>query len=109
MVVKRSGEREPYDVDKIIAGLSAALKNRPVTHEQIRVLVDELTAQFKQAGDEVSSSRIGLALLAELSELDEVGYLRFASVYKNFTAVEDFRREAVAINFRLAKKDGRSA
>jgi len=109
MVLKRNGEREPYDVEKIVAGLTAALKNRPVSEQEVRVLAESLTAHFKQGGDEVSSSTIGLALLAELRELDEVGYLRFASVYKNFTDVEDFRREAVAINFRLAKKDGQSA
>lgn len=92
-VVKRSGQREPFDVSKIVAGLRAASKNRPVASTQIETLAAEVEEALRLEGPEVASSDIGRAVLQRLRELDEVAYLRFASVYKGFTGLEDFRRE----------------
>lgn len=93
MVVKRSGQREPFEVSKIIAGLRAASKNRPVVLAQIEALATEVEEALRLEGPEVASGDIGRAVLHRLRDLDEVTYLRFASVYKGFTGLEDFRRE----------------
>jgi transcriptional repressor NrdR len=92
-VVKRSGQREPFDVSKIVAGLRSASKNRPLVAAQIEALAAEVEEALRLEGAEVASGDIGVAVLERLRLLDEVAYLRFASVYKGFTDVEDFRRE----------------
>jgi transcriptional repressor NrdR len=92
-VVKRSGAREPFDLAKVVAGLRAAAKNRPLGAEQLEALASEVEESFRLEGAEVASGDVGLAVLERLRELDEVAYLRFASVYKGFTDGEDFRRE----------------
>lgn len=93
MVVKRSGQREPFDVSKIVAGLRAATKNRPLAEAQIEAVASEVEETLRLEGEDVASGDIGLAVLERLRELDEVSYLRFASVYKGFTGIDDFRRE----------------
>ncbi|MHB8189938.1 MAG: transcriptional regulator NrdR [Ferrimicrobium sp.] len=107
MVIKRTGDRESYDQEKVVRGMRSALKNRPVPPEEIRRLADVVSTRLRRRGDEVSSSEIGVEVLAVLREVDEVGYLRFASVYKNFTEADDFRREVSEIDagFRLAKRE----
>lgn len=95
LVVKRSGERMPFAAERIVAGVRAACKNRPVPDPAI----DELAVQVEEAIRAeglgvVSSERIGIEVLERLRELDEVAYLRFASVYKEFTDAADFAREA---------------
>lgn len=99
-VVKSSGAREPYDRSKVVLGVSAATKGRPVTAEQIDALADELEDAVRLQGTEVTSSDIGRLVLERLRSLDEVAYLRFASVYKNFDDAADFQRE-----LRLLQKD----
>jgi len=93
VVVKRSGQREPFEASKIVAGLRAASKNRPVSTSQIEAMAAEVEEALRLEGPEVASGDIGLAVLQRLRELDEVAYVRFASVYKGFTGLEDFRRE----------------
>lgn len=93
MVVKRSGHREPFDRAKIVAGLQAAAKNRPVLPEQLEALAGEVEEQLRLEGPELSSQQVGLAVLEGLRHLDHVAYLRFASVYKDFADVDDFARE----------------
>lgn len=93
VVVKRSGQREPFEVSKIVAGLRAASKNRPVGAAQIVAMATEVEEALRLEGPEVASGDIGRAVLERLRGLDEVAYLRFASVYKGFTGLEDFRRE----------------
>ncbi|HET7489068.1 MAG TPA: transcriptional regulator NrdR [Acidimicrobiales bacterium] len=92
VVVKRSGHREPFERSKLAAGLRAATKNRAMAHR-----VDELAAALEDSlrleGPEVTSQAVGLAVLERLRVLDEVAYLRFASVYKGFEDVGDFERE----------------
>jgi transcriptional repressor NrdR len=93
MVVKRSGDRTPFNRSKIIAGVSAASTGRPVEEEQIEVLADKVEEALRATGNEVTSAQVGHEVLEQLRELDEVAYLRFASVYKNFDQAADFRRE----------------
>jgi transcriptional repressor NrdR len=92
VVRKRSGQREPFDRDKIVAGLRAASKNRPLT-EQDLVRVASDVEESMGARTEVDSREIGLAVLERIRGIDEVTYLRFASVYKGFSAGVDFERE----------------
>ncbi len=94
LVVKRSGSREPFDRAKVIAGIEAAAKNRPVFTEQITALAADIEESLRIQGSEVTSEEVGLAVLERLRAVDEVAYLRFASVYKDFSAAGDFEREA---------------
>ena len=92
VVVKRSGEREPFDMPKLVAGVAAAAKNR-LTDEQVAVLGAEIEEEARLTGPEVTTQEIGIAVLDRLSVLDHVSYLRFASVYKGFEDLTDFERE----------------
>ena len=91
-VVKRSGQREPFERRKLIAGLRSACKNRPVTEEQLDALARSIEDGLKES-EEATTQEIGLAVLDRLKDLDDVSYLRFASVYKGFEDVGDFQRE----------------
>ena len=93
VVVKRSGERQPFDRVKIVAGLQAAAKGRPVSLDKLEAVAAEVEDELRLVGGDVESATVGLAVLDHLRALDEVAYLRFASVYKNFDAAADFRRE----------------
>ena len=94
VVVKRSGVREPFDRNKITAGIGAAAKNRPVTSDQIATMAGDIEESLRMSGSDVSSEEVGRAVLERLRAVDEVVYLRFASVYKDFSAAGDFEREA---------------
>jgi transcriptional repressor NrdR len=93
VVVKRSGEREPFDRTKVASGIRAAAKNRPVTDEQVEAVTAEIEDSLRVEGTDVSSERVGVAVLGRLRSLDEVAYVRFASVYKDFDDARDFERE----------------
>jgi len=93
LVVKRSGVRQPFDRAKVVQGVRAAAKNRPVPLEEMETLAGEVEESLRMEGPEISSQDVGLAVLVRLREVDDVAYLRFASVYKDFRDVEDFRRE----------------
>jgi transcriptional repressor NrdR len=94
MVVKRSGQREPFDRGKVISGVRAAAKNRPLAAATIEQVANEVEDALRLEGTDVSSERVGLAVLDRLRACDEVAYLRFASVYKAFSEAGDFEREA---------------
>lgn len=94
MVVKRSGQREPFERGKVIAGMQAAAKNRPLSAELLDQIAAEIEEGLRLEGPEVTSQQVGLAVLDALGGRDEVAYLRFASVYKGFTDADDFQREA---------------
>jgi transcriptional repressor NrdR len=94
MVVKRSGDREPFDRSKVVAGVRAATKNRPVGAEAMETLAGEVEEAMRLVGLEATSQQIGVAVLDRLRRLDEVSYMRFASVYKGFADIGDFEREA---------------
>jgi transcriptional repressor NrdR len=92
-VVKRSGAREPFDRAKVAAGVRAAAKNRPVNEDDIEELAAEVEDLLRVEGSEVSSQKVGAAVLERLRQLDEVAAVRFASVYKGFEHPSDFARE----------------
>ena len=96
LVAKRSGDRQPFDRAKVIFGVRSACKGRPVEDEQIDALAEMVEDDMRlaaAAGTEITSSTVGHAVLEHLKALDEVAYMRFASVYKNFDDAADFRRE----------------
>jgi transcriptional repressor NrdR len=103
-VVKRSGEREPFAREKLVAGVSAACKNRPVGPEGVEQLALQVEDVLRRSGGAVTSEQIGVAVLDRLRELDEVAYLRFASVYKGFDSAGDFAREAGLLPKQTAPK-----
>jgi transcriptional repressor NrdR len=92
-VVKRSGDREPFDRTKIVAGVRAATKNRPITEDEMADLAQQVEDALRERGNEPTSQQVGLAVLEQLKALDDVAYVRFASVYKGFEDVGDFERE----------------
>ena len=94
VVAKRSGQRQPFDRAKVAAGIGAAAKNRPVTAQAIEAIAADVEESLRMAGSEVTSEQVGMAVLERLRAVDEVVYLRFASVYKDFSAAGDFEREA---------------
>ncbi len=107
MVVKRSGHREPFDSSKVTAGVMAAAKNRPVTSDQMDELAAEVEETLRLIGPDVTSQQVGLTVLDNLRALDEVAYLRFASVYKGFSGALDFEREAGLLKKSTEPKRGR--
>lgn len=92
-VVKRSGEREPFDRTKISAGVRSAAKNRPVDEEALDLIVVKVEEAMRLFGRDVTSEEVGVATLDALRDIDEVAYVRFASVYKGFEGTDDFARE----------------
>jgi len=93
VVVKRDGTREPWIRGKLVDGLRKALANRPVTAEQLDKVVSRIETRLRRKGPAVTSQQIGVEVLQNLQKLDQVAYLRFASVYKDFQEVGDFERE----------------
>lgn len=93
-VVKRDGSRQDFDRDKLRAGLLKALQKRPVTLDQVEAAVDDIEAQVRSRGDaEVASTDIGRLATDALRELDQLAYIRFASVYHAYDDIETLQRE----------------
>jgi transcriptional repressor NrdR len=92
-VVKSSGDVVAFDRDKIVAGLAAATKGRGVSEEVLAQMAVRVEDVVRLSGSEVSTATVGLIVLDELRLVDDVSYLRFASVYKHFDAAVDFHRE----------------
>jgi transcriptional repressor NrdR len=98
MVGKRSGATEPFNRDKIVNGVRRACQGRPVSEDQLAILAQRVEDTIRSRGlGEVPSNEVGLAILGPLRALDEVAYLRFASVYRGFASVEDFESEIAAL------------
>jgi transcriptional repressor NrdR len=90
-IVKRSGVVEPFSRDKIVTGVRKACQGRPVTDSDLALLAQRVEETIRQTGaSQVAANDVGLAILLPLRELDEVAYLRFASVYRAFDSLEDF-------------------
>lgn len=106
VVVKRSGERQVFERAKVTSGVEAAAKNRPVGSGVIASLAADVEEEMRLAGPEVSSQDVGMAVLDHLRAVDEVAYLRFASVYKGFSAAGDFEREAGLLKSTAPKRAG---
>jgi len=93
-VVKRSGVAEPFSREKVLVGVRKACQGRPVTEDQLARLAHRVEEAVRATGQaEVDAHEIGLAILGPLRELDEVAYLRFASVYRAFDSLDDFEAE----------------
>jgi transcriptional repressor NrdR len=94
MVAKRSGVTEPFSREKITAGVRRACQGRPVTEDALAQLGQRVEEAIRATGNaEMPSHEVGLAILGPLRELDEVAYLRFASVYRGFESIDDFEKE----------------
>ncbi|MGH7917855.1 MAG: transcriptional regulator NrdR [Candidatus Binataceae bacterium] len=120
MVVKKDSRREPFDRAKIVGGIKRACEKRPVSMETIERIADRVeTALAERGGKEVPSSFIGGAVMNELHAVDQVAYVRFASVYRSFKDIDEFmreledlikvRKENAADAGRLKDKKGESA
>jgi transcriptional repressor NrdR len=92
-VVKRGGGKQPFDRLKMMAGIQAAVKGRPVGDEMIMEIAERIEDALRLEGGDVTSNQVGHAVLEQLRLIDEVAYMRFASVYKNFDDAADFKRE----------------
>lgn len=94
MVVKKDGRREEYSREKLLGGLSKACEKRPVSREQIERVIDDIeTVLFARFKNEVKSTEIGNLVVDRLQSLDEVAYVRFASVYRQFKDINQFMSE----------------
>lgn len=94
MVVKRDGRREPFDRNKVRSGLVKATQKRPVSVAQLDAILDEIEGRLPEKEDrEIASAEIGELIMERLHDLDEVAYVRFASVYRQFNAVDQFVEE----------------
>ncbi|SIJ88217.1 transcriptional regulator NrdR [Mycobacteroides abscessus subsp. abscessus] len=97
-VVKRSGVTEPFSRDKVVKGVRRACQGRDVDDDALNLLAQQVEDAVRAAGSpEIPSNEVGLAILGPLRDLDEVAYLRFASVYRGFSSAEDFEREIAAL------------
>lgn len=93
-VIKRDGSRQEYDRKKIEIGFHKALEKRPVSEEKINKAIGDIEYELQaREGSEISSKEIGKLILEKLKEMDDVAYLRFASVYKSFKSADSFRKE----------------
>ncbi len=93
-IIKSDGSREPFNDDKLLAGLQKALEKRPVAIEQLEAAVNRIKARLRAGGErEIASRQVGEAVMQELRELDEVAFVRFASVYRSFRDLDEFRQE----------------
>ncbi|MHB1594902.1 MAG: transcriptional regulator NrdR [Streptosporangiaceae bacterium] len=98
MVAKRSGATEAFNRDKIVRGVRRACQGRPVSEDQLAILAQRVEDAIRSRGlGEVPSHEVGLAILGPLRDLDEVAYLRFASVYRGFESLTDFEEEIRAL------------
>lgn len=93
VVIKRDGSRDAFDRAKLEGGILKAIKNRPVSPEQVERVVERVEERLRRKGPEVTSQAVGVEVLANLAKLDQVAYMRFASVYKDFQEITDFERE----------------
>jgi transcriptional repressor NrdR len=104
-IVKRDGSKEPFDRAKVVAGVAKAIKNRPISEGQVAQLVDRVEDKLRRKGPLVTTQEVGIEVLSLLRKADDVAYLRFASVYKDFQELTDFERE---LGLLLQKRDPRT-
>ena len=98
-VIKSNGARQPFDEDKLRSGLLRALEKRPVDLEQMEAILDRIKHRLRATGErEVHTREVGELVMEELRELDDVAYVRFASVYRSFQDVNEFQKEIEAMD-----------
>ena len=105
-VIKNNGSRQPFDEDKLRSGLLRALEKRPVDLEQIEATMDRIKHRLRATGEREGPTRtVGEMVMDELRQLDDVAYVRFASVYRSFQDVNEFRKEIEAMDKARADRD----
>ena len=93
-IIKQDGIREPFNEDKLMAGLTKALEKRPVNIEKVEAAITRIKANLRASGErEIQSRDVGEQVMKELRDLDEVAFVRFASVYRSFKDLDEFRQE----------------
>ena len=98
-VIKRNGNREPFDVEKLRRGLLKALEKRPVSVDQIETALNHIQHRLRSTGErELHSLQVGEAVMSELRSIDPVAYVRFASVYRDFQDISEFAAEIQRLN-----------
>ncbi len=107
MVVKKTGRKAPFDRDKLLRSFEIALRKRPVDRDRIERAVSGIVRRLESSGEtEISSEEIGLQVLEALKSLDDVGFVRYASVYRDFTHIEDFSLVISEISAKIARDPG---
>lgn len=92
-VIKKDGRREPFSREKLKVGIVKACEKRPVSQEKIEQAINFIEEKLKQEGSEVKSRLIGEMVMRQLRRIDKIAYIRFASVYRDFKDIEDFKKE----------------
>lgn len=92
-VIKKDGKREEFDRDKLKRGINRACEKRPISTEKIDIMINKIEEKLRKKGKEVESTFIGEIVSKELKKVDKIAYIRFASVYKDFTDLDDFKKE----------------
>lgn len=93
-IIKKDGRREKFDIKKLEGGITRALEKRPVSQEQIKKIINEIEEQIRKTGKkEIKSSMIGELVMKKLKKVDEIAYVRFASVYRQFKDIKEFKQE----------------
>ena len=92
-VIKKNGQRESFNREKIKVGVMKACEKRPVSEERIEKMINGIEEKIRKKGKEVKSNYIGELISKELKKIDKVAYIRFASVYRDFTDISDFKKE----------------
>jgi len=104
-IIKKDGRREPFDRQKLAGGLYRACEKRPVAAAQLEELMNQIERELRSAGEpEIPVERIGELAMERLLELDDVAYVRFASVYRSFTDVESFEAELARLKGRTLRR-----
>src|SRR5690606_40584553 len=104
-LIKQDGSRQPFDEDKLRAGMQRALEKRPASVERLEAAIARIKQKLRATGErEVESQVVGESVMSELHQLDEIAYIRFASVYRRFQDLNEFREEI----WRLSREPGRA-
>lgn len=107
MVIKKTGRKVPFDREKLVRSFEIALRKRPVDRDRIERAVSGIVRRLESSGDtEIPSEEIGLQVLEALKSLDDVGFIRYASVYRDFTHIEDFTQVLSEVNAKISRDPG---
>lgn len=105
LVVKKDGKREAFDRVKLRSGIIKSCEKRPVSAQSIEKIIDEIEAELRKTSPkEISSKKIGSLVIKKLKKLDDVAYIRFASVYRQFTDIRDFEQELAKLSKKFKSK-----
>ncbi len=105
-IIKKDGRREKYDKTKIQNGVAKALEKRPISHDQMETMIDAIEEKIRQQGkEEIESTRIGEFVMEELQKLDQVAYIRFASVYRSFADITLFEKEVQKLTQKTREEE----